>query len=96
MGLFGFGNKNKNSSSIAKDRLKLVLVYDRTGTGSNNDMIEMMKRDIMAVISKYIEIDEKELDIDIKTQKKEGAGVTSELSVNIPIKQVKKMGKNRY
>ena len=96
MGLFGFGNKNKNSSSVAKDRLKLVLVYDRAGTGSNSDMIEMMKKDVMGVISKYIEIDDKELDIDITTQKKEGRGVTSKLSINIPIKQVKKMGKNRY
>ena len=53
MGLFG--KKRERSSSIAKDRLKLVLVYDRTGTSSNNAMIEMMKRDILRVISEYIE-----------------------------------------
>ena len=45
MGLFS-RNKTK-SSSVAKDRLKLVLIYDRAGTSSNNAMIEMMKRDIL-------------------------------------------------
>lgn len=96
MGLFGFGSKKKNSKNVAKDRLKLVLVYDRAGTGSNNEMIEMMKKDIMAVISKYIEIDAQELDIKIRNTTNEDFGSSSELSVNIPIKQVKKIGKNRY
>ena len=51
MAMFGlFGNKKKTSSSVAKDRLKLVLIHDRAGTSSNNEMIEMMKRDILKVI----------------------------------------------
>ena len=52
MAMFGlFGSRKKTSSSIAKDRLKLVLIHDRAGTSSNNEMIEMMKRDILRVIS---------------------------------------------
>ena len=59
MAMFGlFGSRKKTSSSIAKDRLKLVLIHDRAGTSSNNEMIEMMKRDILRVISEYIEIDD--------------------------------------
>ena len=70
MAMFGlFGNKKKTSSSVAKDRLKLVLIHDRAGTSSNNEMIEMMKRDILKVISEYIEIDESEFELDIKTAK---------------------------
>lgn len=94
MGLFS--KKRKSSSTVAKDRLKLVLIYDRAGTSSNNDMIEMMKRDIMRVISEYIEIEEDEFELDIKTSNNVNDGVTSELVANIPIKNVRKMGKNKY
>ena len=94
MGIFGSGKKK--SSSIAKDRLKLVLIYDRTGTSSNNDMIEMMKHDILKVISQYIEIEEDEFDLNIKTVQSPGEGVTSELIANIPIRKVKKIGMNKY
>lgn len=94
MGLFG--NKRQSSSAVAKNRLKLVLVYDRAGTASNNDMIEMMKRDILKVISEYIEIDEEEFELDIKTSHHMNDGVTSELVANIPIRRVKKIGRNKY
>ena len=49
-------------------------------------MIEMMKRDIMEVISKYIEIDENEFALDIKTVTTETEQVVSELVANIPIR----------
>ncbi len=94
MGLFR-GRKAK-SSAVAKDRLKLVLTYDRAGTGSNNEILEMMKRDILMVISKYIEIDEEEFELDIKRSQNMGEGTTTELVANIPIRKVKKMGRNRY
>ena len=89
MGLFS--RNKKKSSSVAKDRLKLVLIYDRAGTSSNNAMIEMMKRDIL-----NIEIDEEEFELDIKNSNIGGEGTTSEIVANIPIKRVKKMSRNRY
>ena len=93
MGLF---KKGRRSSEVAKDRLKLVLIYDRTGTSSNNEMLEMMKQDMLAVINKYIVIDEDEFELDIKTCNNFNEGVTSELVANIPIRKVKKPGRNRY
>lgn len=92
MGLFS----KRRSSSIAKDRLKLVLIYDRAGTSSNNQMIEMMKRDILRVISEYIDIDEQEIEVDIKNNQNSEEGVSSALVANIPIKNIKKMGRNKY
>lgn len=92
MGLF---KRKKKSSDIAKDRLKLVLIYDRAGTTSNNQMMEMMKRDILKVISEYIEIDEKEFDLNIKTNANNGEMMISEIVANIPIKRVKKMTRNK-
>ncbi|MEF9863522.1 MAG: cell division topological specificity factor MinE [Christensenellaceae bacterium] len=89
-----FFNKKK-SSQVAKDRLKLVLIYDRAGTTSNDDMINMIKRDIMQVISKYVEIDETEFEIDFKSVPNAGEdGMTSQLVANIPIKKIKQMVKN--
>ena len=93
MGLF---KKDRRSSEVAKDRLKLVLIYDRTGTSSNNEMLEMMKRDMLAVINKYIVIDEDEFDLEIKTCNNFNEGVTSELVANIPIRKVRQPGRNRY
>ena len=87
MGLFG--NRKKSSSAIAKERIKLVLIYDRAGTSSNAEMLEM-------IISKYIEIEEEEVDLDIKTAQNQDNGVTSELVAYIPIRKVKKMARNRY
>ncbi len=90
-----FFNKKK-SSQVAKDRLKLVLIYDRSGTTSNDDMINMMKRDIMQVISKYVEIDEQEFEMDIRSVRSEEEGISSQLVANIPIKKIKQqMMRNR-
>lgn len=90
-----FGSRKRTSSNVAKERLKLVLVYDRAGTSSNNDMIDMMKRDIMRVISEYVEIDESQFEIDIKTSTNQDYGMTSELVANIPIRRIRKLGRNR-
>lgn len=86
--------KRKKSSQVAKDRLKLVLIYDRSGTTNNDNMIEMMKRDIMQVISKYVEIDEQEFEMDFRNVHQGGDANVSQLVANIPIKKIKQMVKN--
>lgn len=89
-----FFNRGKKSSQVAKDRLKLVLIYDRAGTTNNDQLINMMKQDIMKVISKYVEIEEQELELDLKNVENNGEGVSSQLVANIPIRKIKKMSKN--
>lgn len=80
--------RKKSSGNVAKDRLKLVLVSDRTNCSP--DIMEQMKNDIINVISKYVEIDTDDLDIKITQTEMEG---TSEsvpaLFANIPIKNMK-------
>ena len=65
MDFFSFFKKKDNTASknVAKDRLKLVLVHDRVNCSSQ--VLEMLKTDIIKVISNYMEIDEEELDIQI-------------------------------
>ena len=50
-----FSNDKKSSKNIAKERLKLVLVHDRVDCSP--ELIELIQRDIIEVISKYAEID---------------------------------------
>ena len=80
--------KKKTSGSIAKDRLKLVLVSDRSGCSS--EVMEQIKNDIITVISKYIEIDMEGLDIKITQTSSDGDGSNGPaLYANIPIKDVR-------
>ena len=88
---FGFFKKKpqEGSGSVAKDRLKLVLVHDRTDCSSQ--VLEMLKNDIIKVISNYMEIDEEELDIQItQAPSEETGGTVPVLYANIPIKSMRK------
>ena len=61
--------KKKGSSDVAKDRLKLLLVSDRANCSP--EVMEMIKNDIIKVISKYMEIDTDGLDIQITSTESE-------------------------
>lgn len=91
MDFFSFFKRKKQSSSgsVAKDRLKLVLVHDRVNCSSQ--ILEMLKTDIIKVISNYMEIDEEELDIQItQTESDDKKGTVPVLYANIPIKSMRK------
>ena len=47
--------REKSSASTAKERLKLVLIHDRTDLTPGN--LEAMKDELIAVISRYVPID---------------------------------------
>ena len=80
--------KKKASGNVAKDRLKLVLVSDRAGCSP--EIMEQIKNDIIAVISKSVEIDQDGLDIKITQTESEGNnGSVPALFANIPIKDLK-------
>ncbi|MBR5467988.1 MAG: cell division topological specificity factor MinE [Firmicutes bacterium] len=87
---FGFFKKKAPASgSVAKDRLKLVLVHDRVDCSTQ--VLEMLKGDIIKVISNYMEIDEEELDINItQTKSDDNAGSVPVLYANIPIKSMRR------
>lgn len=78
----------RNSKDVAMDRLKLLLISDRTDCSA--DMLEMIKNDIIQVISKYMEIDAEGLDIQItQTESETTNGTVPALYANIPIKDLK-------
>ncbi len=87
MGVFDLFKK-KSSGSVAKDRLKLLLVSDRANCSP--ELMEMIKNDIINVISKYMEIDAEGLDIQITQTESEGNnGSVPALYANIPIRDLR-------
>ena len=71
------------------DQLKLVLIHDRANCSTQ--VLEMLKTDIIRVISNYMEIDEDELDIQItKTETDDDKNGLPMLYANIPIKSMHK------
>ncbi len=80
--------KKKSSGSYAKDRLKLLLVSDRANCSP--ELMEMIKKDIINVISKYMEIDTEALDIQITQTESDGNnGLVPALYANIPIRDLR-------
>lgn len=84
----GKKEKNKESSDTAKERLHLVLMQDRANVSA--DFLELMKQEIIEVIKKYIDVDEKAIDVRLtnKTSDDGTVGVPA-LYANIPIVTIK-------
>ncbi len=68
----------KLSRVAAKNRLQMVLVQDRSGMSSME--MEMFKKDLMDVISRYFLIESKHLEVDWKRTEYETA-----LVINTPV-----------
>ena len=83
-----FGRSEKKSKNVAKERLKLVLIHDRANLSPN--FLEMIKGDIIRVISDYMVIDEEGLDIKLtRTRNNNDNTPISALVANIPILKMK-------
>ncbi len=74
--------KDSSSKKVAKERLRLVLLHDRTSL--TPEVMESLKVDIIKTISRYLEIDEGNLDVSLNTEDDSVA-----LVANIPILKVK-------
>jgi len=77
-----FGKPEKTAKAVAKDRLRLVLMHDRADIPG--PMLEALRKDLLVVLSKYVEIDEEHLDVGIERDANEVA-----LVANIPIRRVR-------
>ena len=71
-------SKEPSSADQAKDRLRLVLINDRTDLSS--DTLESLKDDLLDVLSRYIIIDPKSVRINITQE-----GRQQRLIADIPI-----------
>lgn len=77
--------KDRNSANHAKERLKLVLVHDRTNLTPG--ALEALKDELIQVISRYVEIDPTAVNIQMEQEGRE-----QRLLADIPLKM---MGQRR-
>ncbi|WP_366924089.1 cell division topological specificity factor MinE [Metallumcola ferriviriculae] len=78
-----FGKDNDTSKTVAKERLRLVLVHDRSNVSPQ--VLESLKVDLIKVISNYMEIDESALEVSLSDEDQAVA-----LVANIPVIKVKR------
>lgn len=81
-----FSGTKTPSKEVAKDRLKLILIHDRSSLSP--ELLDMIKGEILNVISRYVEIDSGEVEIAL-TRLDEEEGNSPALVANIPIKKMK-------
>ena len=72
--------RQHSSASTAKERLQLVLAHDRSDL--NPELLEQMRREILEVVARYVEIDVQEGDVSLETEDR----VTA-LVANLPIRR---------
>ncbi|GHV50592.1 cell division topological specificity factor [Synergistales bacterium] len=81
MGIFSSLFSSNSSGKVAKDRLQLVLVHDRTDISA--ELMEQMRNEIISVIMKYVEIDESRIELGLEHEENSVA-----LVANIPVTTV--------
>ncbi len=76
------------SKDAAKERLHLVLMQDRANVSA--DFLDLMKQEIIEVIKKYIDIDERAMDVRLTNKENnDGTNGAPALYANIPIVNIK-------
>jgi len=78
-----FGKESSGSKEIAKERLRLVLVHDRVNVSPQ--FMEILKEDMIKVISNYMEINEKEMEVNLTH-----SNTSVALVANIPVNRMKR------
>ena len=77
----------KPSATTARERLQLVLAHDRSDL--NPELLERMRREILEVVQKYVEIDIEGGDVSLTTDDR----VTA-LVANLPIRRARPLPSN--
>jgi cell division topological specificity factor len=82
MGVFEFmvGRKKPTPGEMAKERLKVVLVHDRLKV--NPEVLEMIRAEVLSVISKRLEVDEQQMQVLLTRE-----GGADKLQTDVPIRR---------
>lgn len=79
----------RNSGKSGKDaqrRLKFIIAHDRADI--SEDVLELMRRDIVEVVSRYVDIDPEEMEFSLESDQRMTA-----LIANLPIRRIKRQSK---
>lgn|SRR5690348_4624321 len=70
------------SKDIAKERLQLVLVHDRIRVSP--ELLEVLKGDLIAAISKHIEIDREGMEVSVQRSEN-----SARIVADIPVRRIR-------
>ncbi len=82
MSIFDIFNRNKEeaSANVAKERLKVIVAHERMARNAPS-YLPALQNEILAVIRKYVEIEQDQLQIDLND---DGNCSILEVNVNLP------------
>lgn len=78
-----FGGGNDGSGKVAKDRLRIVLIHDRTDISPQ--LLDNLRDEIVKVLTKYMDIDMDKIEIALDRDEKAIA-----LVANIPVIKIRR------
>lgn len=77
-----FGKSERPSGQIAKERLRVVLIHDRASVSP--ELMEVIKNEIINVLSKYMDVQKKGIEISLANDEDSVA-----LVANIPVNNMR-------
>ena len=77
-----FGKNEKPSGQVAKERLRVVLIHDRASVSP--ELMEVIKNEIINVLSKYMDVQKKGIEISLANDEDSVA-----LVANIPVNNMR-------
>ena len=86
MFVFPFNRMKKISGKIASNRLKQLLMADRMACPP--DITDSIRADVIAALSKYVEIDIQNIDIKMTQKENQNRSVVPLLTVYAPFKEI--------
>jgi len=80
MGLLAFFRRNNGTATVAKERLRIIVAQERL-TRDGPDYLPLLRREILEVIRKYVNVDPETVQI---TLEREDGHELLELTVALP------------
>ena len=71
----------KTPAATAKERLQIILAHERGGGSRSPDYLPLLQKEILAVIAKYVEIDERKVRVELRESKEVS---TLEVDIELP------------
>lgn len=84
MGLLAFFRRTPATANVAKERLRIIVAQERSAR-SSPDYMPMLRRELLEVIRKYVNVDPEAIQINFE---KEDGNEVLEFSVALPQKAV--------